>query len=144
MESKKTARKMTAYDAFRASCPSQTVLDVLANKWAYLVICTLRSDSVRFGELARRVEGVTPKMLTQTLRVLERDGLVQREIYPVIPPRVEYRLTALGRELVGLLDAILRWSERHVPDILKAREIARKNAAVTGRRFGAQRGRDLR
>jgi DNA-binding HxlR family transcriptional regulator len=98
---------------------------VLANKWAYLVICALRSDTLRYGELTRRLDGVTPKMLTQTLRVLERDGLVQRNVHPVIPPKVEYRLTVLGQELVGLLDAILRWSERHVPEILKAREIAR-------------------
>jgi DNA-binding HxlR family transcriptional regulator len=113
--------KTLNYDAFRRSCPSQTVLDVLANKWAHLVICALGSNGVRFGELKRRIEGVTPKMLTQTLRVLERDGLIEREIYPVIPPRVEYRLTKLGQELTGLLDAILRWSESHAPEILKAR-----------------------
>ncbi len=111
------------------ACPSQTVLEVLANKWALLVVCALRLDSVRFGELGRRIEGVTPKMLTQTLRVLERDGLVQRTAYAVIPPRVEYKLTELGRELIGLLDAILRWSERHAPEILKAREHARARSA---------------
>jgi DNA-binding HxlR family transcriptional regulator len=117
-------KKAPSYDAFRRACPSQTVLEVLANKWAHLVICALRSDSVRFGELSRRIEGVTPKMLTQTLRVLERDGLIHRDMYPVIPPRVEYKLSKLGQELVGLLDAILRWSERHVPEILKARAAA--------------------
>jgi len=120
-----TSNTAISYDAFRRSCPSHTVLEVLANKWAYLVICALRSDTLRYGELTRRLDGVTPKMLTQTLRVLERDGLVQRNVHPVIPPKVEYRLTVLGQELVGLLDAILRWSERHVPEILKAREIAR-------------------
>jgi DNA-binding HxlR family transcriptional regulator len=98
---------------------------VLANKWAHLVISALGSERVRYRELSRRIEGVTPKMLTQTLRVLERDGLVEREIYPEVPPRVEYRLTRLGGELVGLLDAMLRWSERHVPEILKARAAAR-------------------
>lgn len=123
MDSKRHPRA-AGYDAFRCSCPSHTVLDVLANKWAHLVICALRTDTVRFGELNRRLEGITPKMLTQTLRLLERDGLVHREVYPVIPPRVDYRLTKLGQELVGLLDAILRWSERHVPDILKARDAA--------------------
>ncbi|HEX9465675.1 MAG TPA: helix-turn-helix domain-containing protein [Alphaproteobacteria bacterium] len=123
MDSKRRPRS-PGYDAFRCSCPSHTVLDVLANKWAHLVICALRSDTVRFGELARRLEGITPKMLTHTLRLLERDGLVHREVYPVIPPRVDYQLTKLGQDLVGLLDAILRWSERHVPEILKARDAA--------------------
>jgi DNA-binding HxlR family transcriptional regulator len=119
MDTRVTRR--STYDAFRQACPSHTVLEVLANKWAHLVICALRPGALRFGELTRKVEGVTPKMLTQTLRVLERDGLVARTIFPEIPPRVEYELTALGRELVALLDGILRWSERHVPEILKAR-----------------------
>lgn len=121
-------RKLLSYDVFSATCPSHTVLEVLANKWTYLVICGLRSGKQRFGELNRRIEGVTPKMLTQTLRVLERDGLVRRAVFPVIPPRVDYELTPLGLELVGLLDSILRWSEQHVPDILKAREEAGRAA----------------
>jgi DNA-binding HxlR family transcriptional regulator len=122
--------KILNYDIFRRSCPSQTVLDVLANKWTHLVICALGSNSVRFGDLKRRIEGVTPKMLTHTLRVLERDGLVEREIYPVIPPRVEYRLTKLGQELTGLLHAILRWSESHAPEILKARARAQQHGSA--------------
>jgi DNA-binding HxlR family transcriptional regulator len=122
--------KILNYDVFRRSCPSQTVLDVLANKWTHLVICALGSNSVRFGDLKRSIEGVTPKMLTHTLRVLERDGLVEREIYPVIPPRVEYRLTKLGQELTGLLHAILRWSESHAPEILKARAHAQQHGSA--------------
>jgi DNA-binding HxlR family transcriptional regulator len=134
--------KILNYDVFRRSCPSQTVLDVLANKWVYLVICALGSNAVRFGDLKRRIEGVTPKMLTQTLRVLERDGLVEREIYPVIPPRVEYRLTKLGQELIGLLDAILRWSEVHAPEILKARARAQQyGSAPIDRTFAPSRRR---
>jgi len=116
-----TSGAPVAYDVFRRSCPSHTVLEVLANKWVYLVICALRPGPQRFGDLGRKIEGVTPKMLTQTLRTLERDGLVERRMYPVIPPKVEYRLTELGSELVLLLDQILRWSERHVPEILDAR-----------------------
>lgn len=112
----------TNYDAFRRECPSHTVLEVLANKWAHLVICALRGETRRFGALARKIEGITPKMLTQTLRVLERDGLVRRRMFAVIPPRVDYELTDLGEELVSLLDAILRWSEQHVPQILGARD----------------------
>jgi len=83
------------------------------------VMCTV--------ELARRLEGITPKMLTQTLRVLERDGLVRREIFPVIPPRVEYELTELGQNLAGLLTQIRSWSEEHVPDIKQARARAEAN-----------------
>lgn len=109
------------YDAFRRECMSHTVLEMLASKWVYLVVGALRSGKRRHGELARKVEGITPKMLTQTLRVLERDGLVRREIFPVIPPRVEYELTELGGNLAELLNQIRVWSERHAPDIREAR-----------------------
>ena len=112
------------YDAFRRECMSHTVLEMLASKWVYLVVGALRSGRRRHGELARKVEGITPKMLTQTLRVLERDGLVRREIFPVIPPRVEYELTELGLNLAELLNEIRVWSERHVPEIEEARRRA--------------------
>jgi len=125
MDSKDIEVQCKSYDVFRRSCPSHTVLEVLTNKWTLLVISSLRGKAHRFGELSRRIEGITPKMLTQTLKILERDGLVQRTMYPVIPPRVDYELTELGGDLVELLDAIRFWSERHVPDILKAREVAK-------------------
>ena len=89
------------YDAFRRTCPSHTVLEMLASKWVYLTVCALRRGRLRNGELARKLEGITPKMLTQTLRVLERDGLVRREVFAVIPPRVEYELTELGQNLAA-------------------------------------------
>ena len=112
------------YDAFKRECMSHTVLEMLASKWVYLVVGALCSGRRRHGELARKVEGITPKMLTQTLRGLERDGLVRREVFPVIPPRVEYELTDLGRNLAGLLVQIRVWSERHAPDIHEARAMA--------------------
>lgn len=124
MDSKYIENQCKSYDAFRRSCPSHTILEVLTNKWTLLVISSLRSKAQRFGALSRRIEGITPKMLTQTLKILERDGLVRRTMYPVIPPRVDYELTPLGGELVELLDAIRFWSEQHVPDILKARQTA--------------------
>lgn len=111
----------SGYDAFQRTCPSHTVLEMLASKWVYLVVCALRKGRLRNGELARKLEGITPKMLTQTLRVLERDGLVRREIFPVIPPRVEYELTELGQNLAGLLTQIRSWAEQHAPDIKDAR-----------------------
>jgi len=94
---------------------------MLASKWVYLLVCALRKGRQRNGQLARKLEGITPKMLTQTLRVLERDGLVRREVYPVIPPRVEYELTELGQNLAGLLSQIRSWAEEHAPDIKDAR-----------------------
>jgi len=120
------------YDAFRRECMSHTVLEMLASKWVYLVVGALRSGKRRHGELARKVEGITPKMLTQTLRVLERDGLVRREIFPVIPPRVDYELTELGGNLSDLLNQIRVWSERHAPEIRDARAQATSNVGSAG------------
>ncbi|ESY21949.1 MULTISPECIES: helix-turn-helix domain-containing protein [unclassified Mesorhizobium] len=117
----------SGYDAFQRTCPSHAVLEMLASKWVYLTVCALRRGRMRNGELARKLEGITPKMLTQTLRVLERDGLVRREIFPVIPPRVEYELTELGQNLARLLTQIRSWSEEHVPDIKQARARAAAN-----------------
>lgn len=117
------------YDAFQRLCPSHTVLETLSSKWVYLVICALRGGTMRHGELARKLEGISPKMLAQTLRELERDGLVHREVFPVIPPRVEYSLTDLGRDLSGLLNHIRAWAELHVPDILEARRQQEGRAA---------------
>jgi DNA-binding HxlR family transcriptional regulator len=116
------------YDAFKRTCMSHTVLEVLASKWVYLVVCALRTATLRHGELARKIEGITPKMLTQTLRELERDGLVTRKIYPVIPPKVEYELTDLGRNLAALLDQIRAWSEQNAPHIREARARAQMSA----------------
>jgi DNA-binding HxlR family transcriptional regulator len=112
----------TPPNAYLRGCASRTVLDVIANKWTHLVMCALRDRPMRFGELTRRLGGVTQKMLTQTLRALERDGLATRTLYPTIPPRVDYELTDLGRNVAGLLDAVLVWSEQHTAEIIAARQ----------------------
>lgn len=109
------------YNAFRRTCPSHAVLETLAGKWTYLVVSALKRGVLRNSEIARIVEGISPKMLAQTLRELERDGLVERTVFPEVPPRVEYALTPLGLELAGLMDTIRRWGEAHVPQILAAR-----------------------
>ena len=109
-------------DAYFRSCPSRAVLDLLTNKWVCLVIGALRPGTLRFGELRRRLDGITQKMLTQTLRDLERAGLVHRAVYPSVPPRVEYSLTPLGDNVGGLMDAIRLWSETHIDDIRAAQE----------------------
>jgi DNA-binding HxlR family transcriptional regulator len=115
-------RSLGGADAYLAKCPSRTVLDVISNKWVTLAACALIGGPLRFGELRRTLDGITQKMLSQTLRGLERDGLVARTVYPTVPLRVEYELTTLGRELVGLLDALRVWAERHVGEILDARD----------------------
>jgi DNA-binding HxlR family transcriptional regulator len=97
------------------------VLEVLANKWTALLIPALRIKPMRFGELRRRLDGITQKSLTQALRTLERDGLVTRTQFPTIPPRVDYALTDLGREAAELLDGLHVWAERNLAAVLAAR-----------------------
>jgi len=108
-------------DVLDADCPSRQVLDRIADKWTALIIRVLADGTHRFGQLQRRVGGISQKMLTQTLRELERDGLVERTVHPVVPPHVEYRLTPLGRSLRQPLDAICAWAEAHLAQMLAAR-----------------------
>ncbi|HXZ47939.1 MAG TPA: helix-turn-helix domain-containing protein [Usitatibacter sp.] len=113
---------MKRFDAFSAACPAREILASVANKWTVLVLGVLTERTTRFNELRRRVQGVTQKALTQTLRDLERLGLVSRRIYAEVPPRVEYSLTPLGRSLVMVLDAMREWTERHASEVLLAQE----------------------
>jgi len=108
------------WDVYNAHCPTRLVLNRISDKWTVLIVGSLEPGTKRFGELRREIGGITQKMLTQTLRGLERDGLVTRTIYPSIPPKVEYTLTPLGRTLVALLDGIRNWSEANIEDVLKA------------------------
>jgi DNA-binding HxlR family transcriptional regulator len=118
-------------DLLNPGCASREVLERVGDKWTALVIRALADGTHRYGDLQRRVGGVSQKMLTQTLRALECDGLVARRVYPVVPPRVEYSLTPLGRTLIEPLDAICRWAERHLPQLLEARARNAKRGAVT-------------
>ncbi|MGW4766555.1 winged helix-turn-helix transcriptional regulator [Nocardia sp. NPDC004278] len=110
--------------AYLSNCPAREVLTVLADKWVLLVLGVLRmaGGPVRFNDLRRRLDGITQKMLTRTLRNLERDGLVRRAVYPTVPPRVEYSLTELGASLGELSHAMGVWSVRHHGEILTARD----------------------
>lgn len=101
--------------------PGHEVLQAVGEKWASLVICALRRGPRHYGELRRHVDGVSPKMLTQTLRRLERAGLVSRRSTETVPPRVEYSLSALGQSLVGPLDGVFRWSQSHRAELESAR-----------------------
>ena len=106
------------------NCPSRVVLDRIADKWTGLIVLALGDETLRFGELRERIGGVAPKVLTQTLRSLERDGLVTRTVYAEVPPRVEYRLTKLGRSLAEPLAVVRTWAERHVSAVMAARDAA--------------------
>jgi DNA-binding HxlR family transcriptional regulator len=100
-----------------AACPSRDVLARIGDKWTALIICSLAARTMRYNELQRVVAGISQKMLTQTLRALEQDGVLTRKVYPVIPPMVEYSLTPLGRTLVKPVLAICEWAERYLPKI---------------------------
>ncbi|WP_420492808.1 winged helix-turn-helix transcriptional regulator [Kitasatospora camelliae] len=104
-------------------CPSRVVLEHVTSKWGVLILIALAEREHRFSELRRRVAGVSEKMLAQTLQTLERDGFVHREAHPVIPPRVDYRLTPLGVEAAGMVSALAHWVESRTPDVLTAREV---------------------
>ena len=109
-------------------CDSRKVLERIADKWTALIIHVLSSGTKRHNELRRQISGISQKMLTQTLRSLENDGIVSRKIYPVVPPMVEYSLTPLGRSLIEPLEAICRWAEKHLPELEAARA---RNARAT-------------
>lgn len=110
------------WDVYNERCPTRVVLDRIADKWTVLIIGALEEKTKRFGELRREIGGVSQKMLTQTLRELERDGIVVRLVYACVPPKVEYSLTELGRTLVHIVEAIRAWSESNIESVLKARD----------------------
>ena len=103
---------------FPADCPSRTVLDHITSKWGVLILLALSEGEQRWSELRRRAEGVSEKMLAQTLKTLERDGLVSRKAQPVIPPRVDYSLTERGYELSGLLVPLVAWAFENAEEIV--------------------------
>ncbi|WP_405628042.1 helix-turn-helix transcriptional regulator [Streptomyces sp. NBC_00016] len=109
------------YDAFLRSCPTNQLLDRLSDKWVSLVVSALAPGPQRYSDLARRIAGVSPKMLTQTLRTLERDGILTRTVTPSVPVRVDYELTPLGSDLALLLTAVKDWAEIHFDEVQAAR-----------------------
>jgi DNA-binding HxlR family transcriptional regulator len=107
---------------YRAGCPTRRILDRIGDRWTVLIVGVLADGDARFSELRRRIEGVSQKMLTQTLRALERDGLVRRTVYAEVPVRVEYALTDAGRTLQAPLRALQEWSIAHFGDVSTAQQ----------------------
>jgi DNA-binding HxlR family transcriptional regulator len=131
----KRAQAKVDYNAFLANCPSRQLLDRISDKWVALILAALGSDgpqpgstcvgeprSMRYSELSRRLAGVSQKMLTQTLRSLERDGLITRTVTPTVPVTVTYELTGLGLSLKHVMRGIKEWAETHMDEVLANRE----------------------
>lgn len=118
------------YNPYMKNCPSRQALDRIGDRWTILVVGSLADGPLRYTELAQRIEGISQKMLTQTLRGLERDGLLTRTVHPVIPPHVEYELTDLGRTLSAPIAALERWALDHMSEVLAARDRYSSSAAT--------------
>ena len=116
-----TAVRPSHKPVFERECSIRLVLDRIADKWTVMIMHLLLDGGAhRFSELRRAIEGISQKMLTQTLRDLERDGLVKRTVYPEIPPRVEYLLTPLGATLCGPIHALGEWAQQHHEEVKRA------------------------
>ncbi len=113
----------------REDCEVRQILDRIADKWSLLVIALLQGRTLRFTELKRQIDGISQRMLTSTLRQLERDGLLERTVHPVVPPRVDYTLTPLGSTLHSTVQALVTWTELNQNEIAAAR--ARYDSAAT-------------
>ncbi|AXB48030.1 winged helix-turn-helix transcriptional regulator [Amycolatopsis albispora] len=115
---------MTAFapDPYDRDCPTRQLLDRIGDQWTVLIVGTLGDGPLRFTEIGKRVAGISQKMLTQTLRALVRDGILERRMYPEIPPRVEYELTDLGRDLAEPLGVLTEWATQHMDRVARARE----------------------
>ncbi|WP_216934478.1 MULTISPECIES: helix-turn-helix domain-containing protein [unclassified Acinetobacter] len=117
---------MSAYETSKllgqvlsTDCPSREILEHIANKWSVLVLRCLSEGVHRFSELKQRIEGVSEKMLSQTLKMLEQDGFILRTVYPVVPPKVEYQLTITGSQAAEKIMYLINWIEKSLPDIVE-------------------------
>lgn len=110
------------YDVMAQNCPTRQVIGRVGDKWSLLVLFALSTGTKRFSELRSEVQGISQKMLTQTLRTMERDGWVSRHVYATIPPKVEYTLTPLGESLEDSIAVVRRWAYTHMDEIAAARE----------------------
>ncbi len=129
----KTSRALSASrgDVYAAACPTRHLLDRIGDKWSVLTLTLLGDETMRFNELKRRIAGVSQKMLSQTLRTLERDGLVFRHAQATVPVTVTYSITPLGRELLGAMEQLIDWAETRMADVSAAqRDYDRRDVAM--------------
>lgn len=119
------------YNAMLEGCPTRQAMATIGDKWTSLLVITLAGGPRRHGQLRTHVAGISQKMLTQTLRELERDGLVTRTVTASVPVRVDYALTPLGQSLVPVLSALKDWSEAHIEELLGARDTYDRAAAAS-------------
>jgi DNA-binding HxlR family transcriptional regulator len=117
-----TERIFTRGDVFDPDCPTRVILDRIGDKWTVLAVLLLRDGPLRFTELRDGIGRIAPKVLTQTLRRLERDGLITREVFAEVPPRVVYALTPMGQSLIKPIQAVSEWAEQHLPAISAAQQ----------------------
>jgi DNA-binding HxlR family transcriptional regulator len=122
---------LPAWDVYAKNCPTRLLLDRIADKWTVLLLTTLSEQPIRFNALKRRVEGVSQKMLSQTLRQLERDGLVTRSVEATAPISVTYAITPLGATLVAALQPVVAWAESRMPLVAEAQTALDRRAALT-------------
>ncbi|QRG09506.1 helix-turn-helix transcriptional regulator [Xanthobacter dioxanivorans] len=113
---------MLAFDVYEDRCPTRMVLDRLADKWALLILDRLHDGPVRFNHLRRDIKGISQKVLSQTLKKLERDGLISRQVFATVPVTVEYGLTDLGRTLTDTVAALAHWAERNMDAVVAAQK----------------------
>ena len=118
-----------AYDVYEDLCPTRMVLDRLADKWALLILDRIKTSPVRFNHIRRDIKGISQKVLSQTLKKLERDGLLTRTVYPTVPVTVEYALTPLGRTLTDTVTALAHWAESNMDAVLAAQRAYDRAAA---------------
>lgn len=123
----KNMNRTTILDAYDPQCPIRNILARMSDKWSLLVIYTLtQAEKMRFGDLRRAIPDISQKMLTTTLRILEEDGFITRTIYPEVPPRVEYRLTARAHSLLPHIQSLIMWAKENMTDIIDDRKKYRK------------------
>ncbi|MFJ5509710.1 winged helix-turn-helix transcriptional regulator [Pectobacterium jejuense] len=120
IEQRETDAGELRYNVYLQGCPARMVLERLADKWALLIIGLLRTGPLRFNQLRREIEGVSQKALSQTLKKLERDGILSRKAFPTVPVTVEYALTPLGKTLSEAVEPLARWAEENIEDVLSA------------------------
>lgn len=114
------ADQMMKCDVYAKNCPSRMILDRISNKWSMLILNRLREETVRFNQLRRDIDGISQKVLSQTLKYLERDGLIRREAFPTVPVTVEYSITELGRTLSDTVHVLTHWAEENYAAVVQA------------------------